>query len=90
VHALVACYGGRIGYKEACFSLDLFIISSSSFASLCLSYLILHFRLITFRLSIPLISLCLNRILLYLLCYIQSTCVNPYLNFESAVPEPCC
>jgi len=25
VHALVACYRGRIGYKEACFSLDLFI-----------------------------------------------------------------
>jgi len=49
VHALVACYRGRIGYKEACFSLDLFIISSSSFASLfCLSYLILHFRLIIF------------------------------------------
>jgi len=33
VHALVACYGGRIGYKEACFSLDLFIISLSSFES---------------------------------------------------------
>jgi len=58
VNALVACYKGRIGYKEACFSLDLFIISSSSFASLfCLSYLILHFRLIIFRLFIPFISL---------------------------------
>ena len=28
VHALVACHEGRIGYKEACFSLDLFIRSS--------------------------------------------------------------
>jgi len=33
VHALVACYGGKIGDKEACFPLDLFIISSSPFVS---------------------------------------------------------
>ena len=39
MHALVACHRGRIGYEEGCFSLDLFIISSSWFASLILSVL---------------------------------------------------
>jgi len=38
VHALVACRGGRLGYKEACFSLYLFTISSSHFVPLCLRF----------------------------------------------------
>jgi len=38
VHALVACHGGRLGYKEACFSLYLFTISSSHFVPLCLRF----------------------------------------------------
>jgi len=40
VHALVACYGGRIGYKEACFSLYLFI-SSPHFVPVFVSLILL-------------------------------------------------
>jgi len=41
VHARVACHRGRLGYKEACFSLSLFTISSFTFRS-CLSSLLLY------------------------------------------------
>jgi len=41
VHARVACHRGKLGYKEACFSLSLFTIGSFAFRS-CLSSLLLY------------------------------------------------
>jgi len=89
VHALVACYRGRIGYKEACFPLicslsvhhlSLLSLSVLSYSSLPFD----HFTIVHF------FDKFFVWVIFFYICYIQSTCVNPYLNSEFAVPEPCC
>jgi len=76
-----------LGYKEACCS---FICSLSIHRAPFLSVFALSYPPLLFD-YIPIV-LYFDKffVRLFYVCYTQSTRINPYLNSESAVPEPRC